>query len=171
MELSSTKSISKVCGVSHLLSGRRCLWERSWTEFRNSSGLFCRGEKIRTHTSHRLQHISAPPPPIESGMFFSWATPRRAYLVTANSRALVGHMRGFVAASNLAFLPNPKWVERGHGSDSPRRPERAFCGLGAPMIWPPRMTSCDLVPIGSLAAVLVNAGKPVTSYSTEAKQS
>jgi glycosyltransferase involved in cell wall biosynthesis len=41
----------------------------------------------------------------------------RAYLVTANSRALVRHMRGFVAAGNLAFLPNPMWVERGHGSD------------------------------------------------------
>jgi glycosyltransferase involved in cell wall biosynthesis len=40
----------------------------------------------------------------------------RAHLVTANSRALVRHMRGFVAAGNLAFLPNPVWVERGHGS-------------------------------------------------------
>ncbi|MEA2891666.1 MAG: GalNAc-alpha-(1-_4)-GalNAc-alpha-(1-_3)-diNAcBac-PP-undecaprenol [Bradyrhizobium sp.] len=41
----------------------------------------------------------------------------RAYLVTANSRALVRHMRGFVGGGNLAFLPNPMWVERGHGSD------------------------------------------------------
>ena len=41
----------------------------------------------------------------------------RAYLVTANSRALVRHMSTFVAAGNLAFLPNPTWVEGGHGSD------------------------------------------------------
>ena len=42
---------------------------------------------------------------------------RRADLVTANSRAMVSHMRGFVSAGNLAFVPNPMWVERGHGND------------------------------------------------------
>jgi GalNAc-alpha-(1->4)-GalNAc-alpha-(1->3)-diNAcBac-PP-undecaprenol alpha-1,4-N-acetyl-D-galactosaminyltransferase len=41
----------------------------------------------------------------------------RAHLVTANSRAMVSYMRGFVAADNLSFVPNPLWVERGHGID------------------------------------------------------
>jgi glycosyltransferase involved in cell wall biosynthesis len=41
----------------------------------------------------------------------------RAHLVTANSRAMVSYMRGFVPAGNLAFVPNPMWVERGHGND------------------------------------------------------
>lgn len=41
----------------------------------------------------------------------------RADLVTANSRALVQHMSGFVPAAKLAFVPNPAWVERGRGSD------------------------------------------------------
>jgi glycosyltransferase involved in cell wall biosynthesis len=41
----------------------------------------------------------------------------QADLVTANSRALVRHMRGFVSTSDLAFVPNPMWVERGYGSD------------------------------------------------------
>jgi GalNAc-alpha-(1->4)-GalNAc-alpha-(1->3)-diNAcBac-PP-undecaprenol alpha-1,4-N-acetyl-D-galactosaminyltransferase len=36
----------------------------------------------------------------------------RADLVTANTRALVHHMREFVSPPKLAFLPNPLWVER-----------------------------------------------------------
>jgi glycosyltransferase involved in cell wall biosynthesis len=41
----------------------------------------------------------------------------RADLVTANSRAMVSHMREFVRPDNLAFVPNPAWVERRYGID------------------------------------------------------
>jgi GalNAc-alpha-(1->4)-GalNAc-alpha-(1->3)-diNAcBac-PP-undecaprenol alpha-1,4-N-acetyl-D-galactosaminyltransferase len=41
----------------------------------------------------------------------------RAHTVTANSRALVDQMRAFVSPRKLAFVPNPLWVERGHGRD------------------------------------------------------
>jgi glycosyltransferase involved in cell wall biosynthesis len=53
---------------------------------------------------------------------------RRADLVTANSRALVRHMREFVSDDDLAFVPNPMWVERGHGSD------RDYDKPAAPMV-------------------------------------
>jgi glycosyltransferase involved in cell wall biosynthesis len=51
---------------------------------------------------------------------WGWAAAKlyeKANLVTANSRALVGQMNAFVRARKLAFVPNPLWVERGHGRD------------------------------------------------------
>lgn len=42
---------------------------------------------------------------------------RQADLVTANSRAMVSHMRELVSPDKLAFVPNPAWVERGYGID------------------------------------------------------
>jgi hypothetical protein len=39
-----------------------------------------------------------------------------ADLVTANTRALVHHMREFVSPPKLAFVPNPLWVERQRGN-------------------------------------------------------
>ena len=53
---------------------------------------------------------------------------RRADLVTANSRAMVSHMREFVCPDNLAFVPNPAWVERGYGID------RGYCNTTAPIL-------------------------------------
>src|SRR5687768_753823 len=69
----------------------------------------------------------------------------RADVVTANSRALVHHMRDFVSLSKLAFVPNPLWVERERGK---RREYDA--SASAPMV----LSVARLVPEKALDVVL-----------------